>query len=149
MALGVYHQTLLMAAVCAGFAALLMVFEPHEQRQLQHLLVYAFGSLFVMLMAALSFLTSYNDIVPPYAYSITMGAAVVAANLAYITWAVCVLKRAFDAQWPTHRIKSMVLQLLAKFMPSTLAGSRAMPGQQQQPPRWLWKQGVTATAAVP
>jgi hypothetical protein len=148
MALGVYHQTLLMAAICIGFAALLMVFEPHEQRQLQHLLVYAFGSLFVTLMAALSFLTSFNDIEPPYAYCITMGAVVVVANLAYIAWAVCELKRAFDAQWPTHRIKSMVLQVMYKVLPATLARSLAMPQQQQQA-RWLWKQGATANAGVP
>jgi hypothetical protein len=147
MALGVYHQTLLMAAVCAGFAALLMVFEPHEQRQLQHLLVYAFGSLFVTLMAALSFLTSFNDIEPPCAYSIAMGAVVVVANIAYIAWAVYELKRAFDAQWPTHRIKSMVLQLLSKVLPNTLARNLAMPRQQQQP-WWLWKQGATANAGV-
>ncbi|KAF6259604.1 hypothetical protein COO60DRAFT_1638284 [Scenedesmus sp. NREL 46B-D3] len=125
MALGVYHQTLLMAAVCAGFAVLLMVFEPHEHRQLQHLLVYAFGALFIMLMGALSFLTSFNDIEPPYEYSITMGAVVLIANLMYIAWAGYVLKQAVEVQWPAHRIMSKVLQLLSKVAPVRLARSLA------------------------
>jgi hypothetical protein len=144
MALGVYHQTLLMAAICAGFAVLLMVFEPHEERQLQHLLVFAFGSLFITLMAALSFLTSFNDIEPPYAYSVAMGAVVLAANLLYIAWAAYVLKQAIAVQWPAQRILSMAVQLLSKVLPARLTRSLRSPAGQQQQRRWLLKQGPGA-----
>jgi hypothetical protein len=149
MALGVFHQTLLMAAICAGFAVLLMVFEPHEERQLQHLLVYAFGSLFITLMAALSFLTSFNDIEPPYAYSVAMGGVVLAANLAYIAWAVYVLKGAIEVQWDVQRTLSMMMQLLSKVVPARLSGILGSPVRQQQQQqqqhqqrRWPWKQGT-------
>uniref|UniRef100_A0A383WA53 Right handed beta helix domain-containing protein n=1 Tax=Tetradesmus obliquus TaxID=3088 RepID=A0A383WA53_TETOB len=148
MALGVYHQTLLMAAICAGFAVLLMVFEPHEERQLQHLLVYAFGSLFITLMAALSFLTSFNDIEPPYAYSVAVGAVVLSANLAYIAWAALVLKRCIDVQGPVQRFTAIAAQLLSKVAAARLARSMRSPQQQrqQQQQKWMWRRQAPGNA---
>lgn len=143
MALGTYHQTLLMATICAGFAVLLLVFKPHKHKELQKLLVLAYSSLFITCLAALSFLPSFDGIIPPEAYSLAMGAVVLAANLTFVAWTLYLLKRAMEKQWPLDHIMRRAVRMATRLVPEPcLKCVGGLPGCEWFSP-WLksW-QGV-------
>jgi hypothetical protein len=118
VALGPHHQTLTMAAFCAVNIAMLLTFQPYKHQQQHRVQLFAFTCIFitcmfVMCFAALSFVPSFDRKVPPDASKTACGAAVLALNVLFITWALWQLKLClvveFRSFWRGIRTKVAVV----------------------------------------